>query len=257
MKKSILIYFVSFLFISNFSSCEKFDNTNKLTTSTKLNKNLKTSDEINPYNYLGEMHDSILLESLLDSNFQNLTTSNKVTWIINQINLSLTSRNLTNLTFSNSSNYLTQNQLDLLPSENSDPEEYFDDAIENLSDTTRNYLSVLKILFHVYETDSNLLEFDSAILELEKNVFFNDNLSELEKLQVLGSISIGKHSFHFFLEGPGSTRAFKVKPWLADVGGFVVGAGTTIYGSFQDQEWGNPILNGVAAGTFASQVAKL
>jgi len=82
----------------------------------------------------------------------------------------------------------------------------------------------------------------------------NASITAQSKKMILGAIAVGKASFIFWHGS--DVPASKIKPWLADTGGFIVGAGTTIWGWFEGYEWGNPITNGVAAGTFASEVAK-
>ncbi len=256
MKKVILSFIGASVLSAFMFSCQK----EKLSTSNTFDDSniyqTKEVNEYNPYEYVGEIHNTVLSAVFDETSYNGLSKSAKLVWIYGKVNNELLALSKESLQVLNSQNYITNDECSLIIGDSVSTEEYFDGIVTNLSNTTEAYLNEFKDICDLNAEEEDLSSFDASIAELEQTVFEDTYITADEKKVVLSSIALGKYSFHFWQEGAGSALDKKPKPWLADVGGFLGGAGTTIWGWFEGYNWGNPITNGIALGTACSAGAR-
>jgi len=242
------------LIISSCKKIEPIDRTNEINNQYQFTK---ISYEQNAYNFVGEIHNEVLDEALRSNEFMELSKQNKVLWIYNKTNNSLKRRGLDNYMVLNANQFISSQQLTILPDQSAQPEEYFNQVISLLSQTEQAYIQEMLTEFTNYNTHKNMSQLQSRINAIANSINQNQLVLEDRKKLLFGCLSIGLSSFNFW--NSDSSPKAKIKPWLADVGGFIVGAGTTIWGIINypnSNLWGNPITNGIAAATFASTTAR-
>jgi hypothetical protein len=240
-----------------FSSCTKIKPNKNIYTSNNNHNSTKISSGQNAFNFVGEIHNEVLKEAFISSEFMGLSKHDKVLWIYNKTNNALIGRGLDNYIVLNANQYLSNDLLASLPDQSTNPENYFNQKISILSETEQAYIQNMLTEFTNYGTHKNKTQLESNISTILCNINQNQGITEDRKKLLSGCLSIGLSSFNFW--NSDLAPKAKIKPWLADIGGFIVGAGVTIWGiaNYPNNDlWGNPITNGIATATFASTTAE-
>lgn len=235
-------------------SCQKENVQPTASVTGKASGTTKTFT--NPYNFIGIAHNDALIPAITSSDYQSANTANKLLWLEGKIENSFTNNGASSYAVYNLAEKITSTQTSEILDDSFDPETYFDGKMSLLNSYESAAISTMDGLFDTYTSNRDWSAFQSGILTLETNVDASTNLTLNSKKMVLATIAAGKSSFSFWTghESTAPPSSFRIKPWLADVGGFFGGAwaawqnGSTVSES---------VSTGVELGGFASEVAAL
>jgi hypothetical protein len=248
-KKTFSFIIVSFLFLS----CKKEIFIKQ--SSAILNKT-KIENITNPYDYLGEIHNIVLNNCLLNDNLVNLTNFQKIEYIKNKINFELNNINKSDLNLTFQNNDQIEALINLMPKDTFATENYYNSFLNQFNIHQRNYFLQLKSILNNGQTNYTIIY--NAIKNLEQEVLVSSILTNEDRRLILGGFAIAKYSYTFWEFGNGKVIPHKMRPWLADIIGFAGGfMSALIINNNTTSGIGDPIGVGVTAGVSASLAAAL
>lgn len=184
----------------------------------------------NPYDYIGKKHNEVLNLCLNDKSYYNLSNFEQHKWINNKM--------LSGNGSSGEFNLLSDELLHKFDNErkiwkdNDDLLYFYDSIVLVQPKSTHFYLNESKNICCKYQNDVSLIEFKNELSKLENKAFIDNRLTKNEKFLVLGSLSLIKNSYEFWKMKENEvniTKKGKLGRWLADAGGFIVGAGSVMF----------------------------
>ncbi len=212
---------IPLLFITLFYSCSKEQM--KITSKKVSQINLNKSTFINPYLYIGVIHNKVLEKSLTNNEYGLLQTAkDKLIWANQEVIKELELIDSTRLI----SYELTEEELNFLisinPSTEENSREYFETILNKYDNKISSYVRQLdSILLDNRNEKWNENNFNNSMLNLNLSINNSNVLNDLEKKGLLMVTALGEKSFIFWNNGnfnDGDTSA--APPWIRDIGGF-------------------------------------
>jgi hypothetical protein len=256
MKKRSMTFIgaLSLMFIT-VVGCKKEENTVTNQSSKQSVFNTKSS-YTNPYNFVGIGHNDALIGALTKSGYRSLTSSSQISYIKGLVETSFTNNGASAYTGKDISSTITSTVRDEVTSSSFDPETYYTSKLSRLNSSEQAAMQDMVDLFDLYVENGDWSSFRTSMNALEQSVGTSTSLDNNTKARILSAYALGKASFSFWTnhESTPAPSQFKIKPWLADVGGFITGA----WGSWQQNgDINEAIETGTVLGGFASEVAAL
>ncbi|MBQ6725097.1 MAG: hypothetical protein IJQ89_00820 [Bacteroidales bacterium] len=223
--------------VSIFVACTKEENANRNFLTKSISDHLTPTPEFpdNPYDSVGVRHNQLIAPA-----YQSIVNYGQ--W---DVPMAITFANNTLAFYNYDTTYcrnwanMVLNDYEFLSTAEEMPEEFSPYSIY-LSGASDNVVYILDTLFHgiygmVGQSIIDYVAYKTRIMQCEVTVMGKDNLSDIEKLELLSSMSVLRHSIYFWKEidpdYPDLQESDKPRKWydfvilgLADAAGVVGGA---------------------------------